>query len=107
MVVSVGQLYQRAERREFLRFQVILRLAFAAAVICRRLQDELKDTQYTPENALLSLRNHKCKVFDDHVLTMESAKRANDIYKRFKIKAEHSYDLTSIAEGFCITDSNT
>ena len=70
-----------------------LLLAFAAAVICKKLQEDLKNTQYTPENALLSLRNHKCKVYDDHVLTMESAKRANDIYKRFKIKIDHSYGL--------------
>jgi len=70
-----------------------LLLAFAAAVICRQLQEELKDTQYTPENALLSLRNHKCKVYDDHVLTLEAAKRANDIYKKFKIKVEHTYSL--------------
>ena len=72
-----------------------LLLAFAAAVICRMLQEDLKDTQYTPENALISLRNHKCKVYDDYVLTMESAKRANDIYKKFKIKVDHSYALNT------------
>ena len=81
----------RVQSEETLRGHLLL--TFAAAVICRRLQDELMDTQYTPENALLSLRNHKCKVFDDYLLTMESAKRANDIYKRFKIKVEHSYGL--------------
>jgi hypothetical protein len=70
-----------------------LLLAFAASVICKKLQEDLRDTRYTPENALLSLRNHKCKVYDDHVLTMESAKRANDIYKRFKIKVAHTYCL--------------
>jgi transposase len=74
-----------------------LLLAFAAAVICRKLQEELKDTEYTPENALLSLRNHKCKVYENHVLTSESAKRANDIYKKFKIKVAHSY----IMNGLC------
>jgi len=81
----------RVQSEETLRGHLLL--AFAAAVICRKLQEDLKDTQYTPENALLSLRNHKCKVYDDHVLTMESAKRANDIYKRFKIKVDHSYGL--------------
>ena len=70
-----------------------LLLAFATAVIYRKLQDNLKNTQYTPENAILSLRNHKCKVYDDFVLTMESAKRANDIYKMFNIKVDHLYDL--------------
>ena len=81
----------RVQSEDTLRGHLLL--AFAAAVICRKLQEELKDTQYTPENALLSLRNHKCKVFDDHVLTMESAKRANDIYKRFKIKVDHVYAI--------------
>jgi len=68
-----------------------LLLTFAAAVICKKLQDDLKETQYTPENALLSLRNHKCKVFDTYLLTMEPAKRANDIYKFFKLKFDHFY----------------
>jgi transposase len=70
-----------------------LLLTFAATVIYRKLQDDLKDTQYTPENALLSLRNHKCKVYDAYLLTMEPAKRANDIYKTFKFKVDHFYDF--------------
>jgi len=70
-----------------------LLLAFAASIICRKLQEELKDTDYTPENALLALRNHKCKVYEDSVLTLEAAKRANDIYKKFKIKVAHTYSL--------------
>ena len=70
-----------------------LMLVFIATVICRKLQEDLKNTEYTPENALLSLRNHKCKVYDDRVITMESAKRANDIYKIFNLKVNHTYDL--------------
>ena len=81
----------RVQSEETLRGHLLL--AFAAAVICRKLQEDLKDTQYTPENALLSLRNHKCKVYDDHVLTLEAAKRANDIYKKFKLKVAHTYGL--------------
>jgi hypothetical protein len=81
----------RVQSEETLRGHLLL--AFAAAVICKKLQEDLKDTEYTPENALLSLRNHKCKVFEDHVLTLEAAKRANDIYKRFKLKVAHSYGL--------------
>jgi len=81
----------RVQSEDTLRGHLLL--AFAAAVICKKLQEDLKDTQYTPENALLSLRNHKCKVYDDYVLTMESAKRANDIYSKFKIKVNHSYNL--------------
>jgi hypothetical protein len=70
-----------------------LLFAFAAAVICRKLQEDLKDTEYTPENALLALRNHKCKVYDGYVLTLEAAKRANDIYKKFKLTVTHTYDI--------------
>jgi hypothetical protein len=70
-----------------------LLLAFAASVICKKLQEDVKNTEYTPENALLALRNHKCKVFDNHILTMEAAKRANGIYKRFKLNIKHTYSL--------------
>jgi hypothetical protein len=83
----------RVQSEETLRGHLLL--AFAAAVVCRKLQEDLKDTEYTPQNALLSLRNHKCKVFEDHVLTMEAAKRANDIYKKFKLKVTHTYDMNA------------
>ena len=79
----------RIHSEETLRGHLLL--AFAASVICKKLQQDLKDTQYTPENALLSLRNHKCKVYDDRILTMESAKRASDIYRKFKINVHHLY----------------
>jgi hypothetical protein len=58
----------------------------------------VKDTEYTPENALLALRKHKCKIFDNHVLTMEAAKRANGIYKKFKLNVKHTYSLTPICK---------
>jgi transposase len=83
----------RVQSEDTLRGHLLL--AFAASVVCKKLQEDLKDTEYTPENALLALRNHKCKVFDDHVLTMEAAKRANRIYKKFKIKIEYNYSLMS------------
>ena len=37
-----------------------------------------------PESMLLSLRNQKCKVFDDRVITCEFMKNANLISKMFK-----------------------
>ena len=67
-------------------FRGHLLIAFIASVIVRMLQEDLSKTSYTPESAFLALRNHKCKVFDDQVLTMEAAKKANDIYKIFKLK---------------------
>ena len=79
----------RVQSEDTLRGHLLL--AFAASVVCKKLQEDLKDTEHTPENALLALRNHKCKVFDDHILTMEPAKRANSIYKKFKINPKHDY----------------
>ena len=66
-----------------------LLIAFLASVIVRMLQNDLAKASCTPESALLALRNHKCKVFDDQILTMESARKENDIYKIFKMKVPH------------------
>ena len=74
-------------------FRGHLLVSFIASVIVRMLQDDLAKSQYTPENAFMSLRQHKCKVFDDHVLTMESAKKANDVYKMFKFKVPHTISI--------------
>jgi transposase len=77
-------------------FRGHLLMAFAAAIICKMFQENLKNTEYTPENALLALRNHKCKVYDGYALTMEVAKRARDIYKLFKITVAHTYGQKAI-----------
>ena len=74
-------------------FRGHLLIAFMASVIVRMLQDDLSKTSYTPQNAFLTARNHKCKVFDDHVLTMESVKKTNEIYKLFKLKVPHTIKL--------------
>ena len=74
-------------------FRGHLLLSFVAAIICKKLQDDLKETPFTPENALLALRNHKCKVFESEVITMEAAKKANALYKKFRIKVEHTYPI--------------
>ena len=74
-------------------FRGHLLIAFIASVIVRMLQEDLSKTSYTPESAFLALRNHKCKVFDDQVLTMEAAKKANDIYKIFKFKVPHTISV--------------
>jgi hypothetical protein len=84
----------RVQSEDTLRGHLLL--AFAASVVCKKLQEDLKGTDYTPENALLALRNHKCKVFGDHVLTMEAAKRANGLYKMFKINIHHNYSLSTL-----------
>ena len=74
-------------------FRGHLLLAFAASIVCRKLQEDLKDTRYTPENAMLVLGNHKCKVYDNYVLTQESTAKQNEIYKRFGIKVADTYNI--------------
>ena len=74
-------------------FRGHLLLSFVAAIICKQLQDDLKETPFTPEIALLALRNHKCKVFESEVITMEATKKANTLYKKFRIKVEHTYPI--------------
>ncbi|MBP5479781.1 MAG: hypothetical protein J6Y15_10525, partial [Bacteroidaceae bacterium] len=59
-------------------FRGHLLIAFMASVVVRMLQDDLSKTSYNPQSTFLTIRNHKCKVFDDYVLTMESVKKAND-----------------------------
>ena len=46
----------------------------------------MRNTAFNPESMLLSLRNQKCKVFDDKVITCEFVKNANLIAKKFKYK---------------------
>ena len=48
------------------------------------LQEKMRNTAFNPESMLLSLRNQKCKVFDDRVITCEFVRNANLIAKKFK-----------------------
>jgi hypothetical protein len=52
----------------------------------KKLQDALKKTTMTPMSLFLNLRNQKCKVYDDKVITQEAFKKANDCYKLFDMK---------------------
>ena len=90
---NVNLLPLRVQCEDTLRGHLLL--AFIAAVFFRRFQGDLAGFDVTPECALLALRNQKCKVFDGYVLTMEAAKRANDVYKRFKIKVDDLYAVDS------------
>ena len=70
-----------------------LMLSFIAAVIVKMLQKQIKGTSYSPIDVFTNLRNHKCKVFDDCLLTQESVKKANDIYKLMGLKVPHRIPL--------------
>jgi len=67
-------------------FRGHLVLTFLATVVIKQLQNHLLDTPITPISLFFDLRNHKCKVFEDKIITYEAFKKANDIYKLFKIK---------------------
>jgi hypothetical protein len=66
-------------------FRGHLLMTFIAGVIVKKLQDKLKDTPYNPISMLLNLRNQKCKVYETRVIPQEAFKKANDVYKHFKI----------------------
>jgi hypothetical protein len=67
-------------------FRGHLLLTFIATVIIKQIQDTLVKSSITPISLFLDLRNHKCKVFDDRIITHEVFKKANDCYKLFKIQ---------------------
>jgi hypothetical protein len=67
-------------------FRGHLLLTFIVTVILKHLQDALLKTTFNPISVFLNLRNQKCKVFADKIVTNEPFKKANDVYKLFKIK---------------------
>jgi hypothetical protein len=67
-------------------FRGHLLVTFIATVVLKKIQDTLRNTAITPMSLFLNLRNQKCKVYQDKVITQEPFKKANDSYKLFKIK---------------------
>lgn len=67
-------------------FRGHLLLTFIVTIVIKKLQDALIKTVYNPISLFLNLRNQKCKVFSDRIVTQEAFKKANDCYKLFKIK---------------------
>ncbi|MCL1982771.1 MAG: transposase [Clostridiales bacterium] len=67
-------------------FRGHLLVTFIATVILKKLQDTLKNTPITPMSLFLNLRNQKCKVYQDKVITQEAFKKANDCYKLLGVK---------------------
>jgi hypothetical protein len=82
----------RVQTEETLRGHLML--SFIGAVIVKMLQKQIKGTTYSPINVFTNLRNHKCKVFDGYLLTQESVKKANDIYKLMDLKVPHQISLS-------------
>jgi hypothetical protein len=67
-------------------FRGHLLLTFIATAVIKQMQEDLKNSTVTPISLFLDLRNHKCKVYEDKIITHEVFKKANDIYKIFKVK---------------------
>jgi transposase len=79
-----GMLPLRVHREETFRGHLLL--TFAAAVIVKMIQDKLSSTSYNPISMFLNLRNQKCKLYENQVITQEAFKKANDCYELFGIK---------------------
>jgi len=67
-------------------FRGHLLLTFISTILYKKLQLATANTKITPASLFLELRNLKCKVFDDIIITSEVFKKANDCYKLFKMK---------------------
>lgn len=77
-------------------FRGHLMITFVATVVLKKIQDTLKTTSTSPASLFLNLRNHKCKVYQDKVITQEAFKKANDSYKLFGIKCPVAIPLKSL-----------
>jgi hypothetical protein len=88
---NTNMLPLRVQKEETFRGHLLI--AFLASVIVRMLQQDIKDTPYSPESAQQILRNQKCKVFEDCVIPQEATKKANDLYKYFKMNIPKKVDL--------------
>jgi hypothetical protein len=67
-------------------FRGHLLLTFIVTVVIKMLQEKLKNTPTNPLSLFQLLRNQKCKVYEDKIITTEAFKKANDCYKLFGIK---------------------
>jgi hypothetical protein len=67
-------------------FRGHLLLTFIVTVVMKKIQDDLNSTHITPMSLFLNLRNQKCKVYEDKIITQEAFKKANDCYSLFAMK---------------------
>jgi len=67
-------------------FRGHLLVTFIVTIVIKKLQNALKNTTMTPLSLFLNLRNQKCKVYKDKVITQEAFKKAKDCYDLFCIK---------------------
>lgn len=68
------------------KFRGHLLITFIASVVLKLLQKETSRTGISTKAMFMEMRNQKCKVYENEVITTEPVKRMNDIYKILKIK---------------------
>jgi hypothetical protein len=73
----------RVHNEETFRGHILL--SFITTVAFLSFNQLLKGTPFNAEGAFMILRNQKCKVFHDYILTKEPNKKMNEIYKKLKI----------------------
>ena len=81
----------RVQTEETLRGHLLL--VFIVSTLIKMLQEDLRDTEDTPMNLFLNLRNQKCKVYNTTIITAEPVKKVNDIYKKFYITCPPKFRL--------------
>jgi hypothetical protein len=86
----------RVHREETFRGHLLL--TFVACIIVKMIQDKLKPTSYNPISMFLNLRNQKCKIYTNQVITQETFKKANDCYELFGIKCPVAIQLKQAAK---------
>ena len=79
----------RVHSEDTLRGHLVL--TFIAAVIVCKLQLALKDTDFTPDNALYCLGKHRCKVYDDFILPSEPSPKQRKLYELFGMEPQETY----------------
>lgn len=72
----------RVHREETLRGYLFLQ--FASLIAYSMLKKEL-GKNYTVEDVLLTLRNLKCKVYEDEIIVQEPTRQQKDIFEKFNI----------------------
>jgi hypothetical protein len=68
-------------------------LSFIATAIIKKIQDRVKSSAYNPTSLFMNMRNQKCKVFENYVLTSEPVKKMNDCYNLLGIECPEKIPL--------------
>lgn len=71
----------------------MMMLTFMSASMVRYIQRKLTGTAVPVKTAFLSLRNQKCRIYDDCIVVEESMKKANDAYKACGIEPPKEIEL--------------